>query len=286
MTCLSFLFDLLNNQNHHTLILSRGDHLINLKHIYKKKHGKTIINDLNWQIEAGDNWILYGLNGAGKTTLLNIMNSYESVSQGEIEMFEMVPGKKGYSAENVRQHIGFVSHSLLEKFQDGEKVIDLVLSGIFKSIGLYKEYSDEHIKEAEKLLNLVGMLSYKDRYLGHLSTGQKQKVMIARALIHQPDVLILDEPASGLDFLAREQLLYLLENLNKTYAHLTMIYVTHVIEEIIPLFSKIFLLKEGSCFDKGITKDILTDSIMSKFFNNQIEVIQYRNRYHLYIKYN
>lgn len=286
MTCLSFLFDLLNNQNHHTLILSRGDHLINLKHIYKKKHGKTIINDLNWQIEAGDNWILYGLNGAGKTTLLNIMNSYESVSQGEIEMFEMVPGKKGYSAENVRQHIGFVSHSLLEKFQDGEKVIDVVLSGIFKSIGLYKEYSDEHIKEAEKLLNLVGMLSYKDRYLGHLSTGQKQKVMIARALIHQPDVLILDEPASGLDFLAREQLLYLLENLNKTYAHLTMIYVTHVIEEIIPLFSKIFLLKEGSCFDKGITKDILTDSMMSKFFNNQIEVIQYRNRYHLYIKYN
>lgn len=286
MTCLSFLFNLLNNQNHHTLILSRGDHLINLKHIYKKKHGKTIINDLNWQIEAGDNWILYGLNGAGKTTLLNIMNAYESVSQGEIEIFEMVPGKKGYSAESVRQHIGFVSHSLLEKFQDGEKVIDVVLSGIFKSIGLYKEYSDEHIKEAEKLLNLVGMLSYKDRYLGHLSTGQKQKVMIARALIHQPDVLILDEPASGLDFLAREQLLYLLENLNKTYAHLTMIYVTHVIEEIIPLFSKIFLLKEGSCFDKGITKDILTDSIMSKFFNNQIEVIQYRNRYHLYIKYN
>ncbi len=260
--------------------------MINLKHIYKQKHGKTILNDLNWHIETGDNWILYGVNGAGKTTLLNIMNAYESVSQVEIEMFEMVPGKKGYSAENVRQHIGFVSHSLLEKFQDGEKVIDVVLSGIFKSIGLYKEYSDEHIKEAEKLLNLVGMLSYKDQYLGYLSTGQKQKVMIARALIHQPDVLILDEPASGLDFLAREQLLYLLENLNKTYAHLTMIYVTHVIEEIIPLFSKIFLLKEGSCFDKGITKDILTDSIMSKFFNNQIEVIQYRNRYHLYIKYN
>ena len=81
--------------------------MINLKHIYKKKHGKTIINDLNWHIEAGDNWILYGLNGAGKTTLLNIMNSYESVSQGEIELFEMIPGKKGYSAENVRQHIGF-----------------------------------------------------------------------------------------------------------------------------------------------------------------------------------
>ena len=78
-------------------------------------------------------------------------------------------------------------------------MIDVVLSGIFKSIGLYKEYSDEHIKEAEKLLNLVGMLSYKDRYLD-ISQQDKTKVMIARALIHQPDVLILDEPASGLDF--------------------------------------------------------------------------------------
>lgn len=130
------------------------------------------------------------------------------------------------------------------------------------------------------------MLLYKDQYLGYLSTGQKQKVMIARALIYRFDVLILDETASGLDFLAREQLLYLLENLNRTYAYLTMIYVTHVIEEIISLFSKIFLLKEGSCFNKGKTKDILTDSIMSKFFNNQIEVIRYRNRYRLCIKHN
>ena len=162
MTCLSFLFNLLYNQNHHTLILSRGDYLINLKHIYKKKHGKTIINGLNQHIEAGDNWILYGLNDAGKTKLLNIVNSYKSVSQGEIALFEMKSGKKGYSVENVRQHIGFASHCLLEKFQDGEKVIDVISSGIFKPIGLYKEYSDEHTKEAEKSLNLVGMLSYKD----------------------------------------------------------------------------------------------------------------------------
>ena len=260
--------------------------MINLKHIYKKKQGMTIINDLNWHIEAGDNWILYGMNGAGKTTLLNIINSYESISQGVIELFKMMPGKEGYSAENVRQHIGFVSNSLLEKFQDGEKVIDVVLSGVFKSIGLYKAYSDEHIKEAEKLLSIVGMLSYKDQYLGYLSTGQKQKVMIARALIHQPDVLIFDEPASGLDFMAREQLLNLLEHLNKIYAQLTMIYVTHVIEEISPIFNKIFLLKDGSCFDKGTVTNILTDSVMYEFFNNKIEVFQYRNRYHLYLKEN
>ena len=126
----------------------------------------------------------------------------------------------------------------------------------------------------------------REKKIESLSKGNQQKIQLLASMLHDPELLILDEPASGLDFLAREQLLYLLENLNKTYAHLTMIYVTHVIEEIIPLFSKIFLLKEGSCFDKGITKDILTDSIMSKFFNNQIEVIQYRNRYHLYIKHN
>lgn len=219
-----------------------------------------------------------------KTTLLNIVNSYDSASHDEIELFEMIPGKKGYSAENVRQHIGFISHSLLEKFQDSEKMIDVVLSSVFKSICLYKIYSDEHIKEDEKLLSLIGMLSYKDQYLGCLSTGQKQKVMIVRALIHQPDVLILNEPASGLDFLAREQLLNLLESLNETFPHLTIIYDTHVIEKITPICNKIFLLKDASCFDKGKTTNILTNSVMSKFFNNKIEVIQYKNRYPLYLK--
>lgn len=135
-----------------------------------------------------------------KTTLLNILNAYDSITSGNIVLFGMTPGMVGYSADNVRQHIGFISNKLTNQFQDGEHVIGVVLSGYFKSIGLYKTFNHQQLIEAQKLLKLVGMAEFENEYLGYLSTGQQQRVMIARALISNPELLILDEPASGLDF--------------------------------------------------------------------------------------
>lgn len=219
--------------------------LISLENISKKKQGKLILNQLSWEINEGDKWVLYGLNGAGKTTLLNILNGYDSITEGTINLFGMQPGRQGYSVEKVREQIGFVSSSLLEKFQEGETVLDVVISGAFKSIGVYKEVNEALFKEAESLLQIVGMYDLQHQFIGYLSTGQKQKVMIARALMNHPKLLILDEPASGLDFIARETLFATLEQLNQAYPLLSIIYVTHFIEEVIPLFDKIFLLKEA-----------------------------------------
>ncbi|MFC0138577.1 iron ABC transporter ATP-binding protein [Staphylococcus petrasii] len=258
--------------------------LISLENISKKKQGKLILNQLSWEINEGDKWVLYGLNGAGKTTLLNILNGYDSITDGAINLFGMQPGRQGYSATKVREQIGYVSSSLLEKFQEGETVLDVVISGAFKSIGVYEEVNEALVKEAETLLQIVGMYDFQHQFLGYLSTGQKQKVMIARALMNHPKMLILDEPASGLDFIARETLFATLERLNQAYSTLSIIYVTHFIEEVIPLFDKIFLLKEGKCFKQGDISDILNSDIMSRMFKVNVEVVKYHQRWSLFLK--
>ncbi|HDJ7516763.1 TPA: ABC transporter ATP-binding protein [Staphylococcus aureus] len=253
--------------------------LITLNHVGRLKQGKPILQDVSWQIDEGDKWVLYGLNGAGKTTLLNILNAYEPATSGTVNLFGKMPGKLGYSAENVRQQIGFVSYSLLEKFQEGETVIDVVMSGAFKSIGLYKNVDDDIISEAHQLLKLVEMSDKAQQFIGYLSTGEKQRVMIARALMGQPRILILDEPAAGLDFIARESLLNILDSLSDTYPTLAMIYVTHFIEEITANFSKILLLKDGQSIQQGAVEDILTSENMSYFFRKKVAVQRWNNRF-------
>ncbi|MFZ8398611.1 ABC transporter ATP-binding protein [Staphylococcus aureus] len=251
--------------------------LIQLDQIGRMKQGKTILKKISWQIAKGDKWILYGLNGAGKTTLLNILNAYEPATSGTVNLFGKIPGKVGYSAETVR--IGFVSHSLLEKFQEGERVIDVVISGAFKSIGVYQDIDEEVRNEAHQLLKLVGMSAKAQQYIGYLSTGEKQRVMIARALMGQPQVLILDEPAAGLDFIARESLLSILDSLSDSYPMLAMIYVTHFIEEITSNFTKILLLKDGESVQQGLIDDILTSENMSRFFQKNVAVQRWNNRF-------
>ncbi|HDC9397148.1 TPA: ABC transporter ATP-binding protein [Staphylococcus aureus] len=253
--------------------------LIQLEQVGRMKQGKTILKNISWQIAKGDKWILYGLNGAGKTTLLNILNAYEPATTGGVNLFGKMPGKVGYSAETVRQHIGFVSHSLLEKFQEGERVIDVVISGAFKSIGVYQDIDDKVRNEAHQLLKLVGMSAKAQQYIGYLSIGEKQRVMIARALMGQPQVLILDEPAAGLDFIARESLLSILDSLSDSYPTLAMIYVTHFIEEITGNFTKILLLKDGESVQQGLIDDILTSENMSYFFRKKVAVQRWNNRF-------
>ncbi|UFA55598.1 ABC transporter ATP-binding protein [Staphylococcus aureus] len=253
--------------------------LIQLDQVGRMKQGKTILKNISWQINGGDKWILYGLNGAGKTTLLNILNAYEPATTGYVNLFGKMPGKVGYSAETVRELIGFVSHSLLEKFPEDERVIDVVISGAFKSIGVYQDIDDEVRNEAHQLLKLVEMSDKAQQFIGYLSTGEKQRVMIARALMGQPRILILDEPAAGLDFIARESLLNILDSLSDTYPTLAMIYVTHFIEEITANFSKILLLKDGQSIQQGAVEDILTSENMSYFFRKKVAVQRWNNRF-------
>ncbi|MBF7016527.1 ABC transporter ATP-binding protein [Staphylococcus durrellii] len=257
--------------------------LIELSHVARKKQGKTILKDIDWQIHEGERWMLYGLNGAGKTTLLNILNAYEPNTSGQLTLFGMQPGKKGYSADNVRHQIGFVSNSLMDRFQDGEVVLDVVISGAFKSIGIFQKVTDNQVKTAQKLLKQLNMSQFENQYYGYLSTGERQRVLIARALMDKPQLLILDEPASGLDFIAREEVLQSLEQMYIDNPKLAVIYVTHFVEEITQHIDYGFLLRDGQCYKSGPIHTILSSETLSDFFNKQVQVAYQNNRYALFM---
>lgn len=253
--------------------------MIHLNAVSRMKCGKWLLRDVSWDIQPGERWLLYGENGAGKTTLLNILNAYEPVTTDDIKLFGMRPGHMGYSA----QHIGFVSGSLMARFQEGERVIDVVLSGFFKTIGRYHDVDATQIERATQQLAYMNMLSHRDDYFGQLSTGEQQRVMIARALVHEPDLLILDEPASGLDFLTRETLLRTLEQLHRDYPHMAMIYVTHFIEKMTQDTDHVCVLKQGEIFVQGVPATVVTSQTMSALFDHPVTVTQQYGRYALHL---
>lgn len=246
--------------------------VLHLENISLRRGETWILKDLNWQIEKGQNWILFGLNGAGKTSLLNLLNAYYFPTEGKISVLGMEFGKT-YLAEKLRKQIGFVSSSLQQKFHQGDNSFEVVLSGAFASIGLYETPTDDMRNKAISLLKQLGCIDYANRNYEALSQGEKQRVLIARALMADPPLLILDEPTSGLDFIAREKLLESIEEIAKNPGAPTMIYVTHHVEEILPVFNKTLLLKGGQVFASGDTTQMISSEMLTHFFDLQVNVI-------------
>jgi iron complex transport system ATP-binding protein len=251
--------------------------VLHLEDVSVRRESNWILQNINWDVEKGEHWVLFGLNGAGKTAILNMLNAYYFPTKGKVTVLEKEFGKT-YLGEKLRQQIGFVSSSLQEKFHKGDNAFEVVLSGAFASIGLYESPTDEMRKKAVCLLEDLGCIEYANRNYETLSQGEKQRVLIARALIAEPALLIFDEPTNGLDFIAREQLLETIERISKNADAPTMIYVTHHVEEILPVFNKTLLLKEGQVFASGDTPEMISSEQLSQFFNLPVSVYWKNNR--------
>lgn len=236
--------------------LRRGDHYL-LKHI-------------NWQVETGEHWALIGLNGSGKTTLLNLLTGYVWPTAGTVRVFGKTFGT--YPIAHIQKRIGWVSSSLQERMHSKLKAIDVVISGAYASIGLYESPQEEERLKAQRLIVQLGLHKKEEQPYRTLSQGEKQRALIARALMAEPELLILDEPCTGLDFLAKEQLLETLDHLSKEPSTPTMIYVTHHIDEILPSFQKTLLLRDGEVYRSGQTHDILTEDVLSHFFKLPVSI--------------
>ncbi|SDI48188.1 ABC transporter ATP-binding protein [Natribacillus halophilus] len=244
---------------------------------------KNILKDVNWQVRRGEHWAMLGMNGAGKTALLNAICGYEFPTKGTVRVLGEAFGK--YPWQDIRKQIGWVSFSFSEMMHDQLQNIGLevVLSGKFASIGLHEYPADEDFATARTIMQNLGVDYLEKQPYAHMSQGEKQRLLIGRALMAEPDILLLDEPCNGLDFFAKAQLLHTVEQLAERQ-ETTIIYVTHQVDEILPVFEKTLLIRDGEVFDAGRTDELLTSETLTAFCRAPVQVQHKNGRYVLEVE--
>lgn len=244
--------------------------IVNVADVSWKRNGETILSMINWQVNKGEHWAILGLNGSGKTTLLNMLNGYIWPTTGRVTVLNEPFGKTDIRA--LRKRIGWISSSLQERIMSSQPVKKIVMSGKYGSTGLYDEPTQEDEAKAFALLAKIDCSYLYEKAYGVCSQGERQKVLIARALMADPELLILDEPTNGLDFIAREQLLESIATIAKQKNSPTLLFVTHHIEEISPIFTHALLMKDGTIFSQGTREETFQSTSMSAFFGRNIQI--------------
>lgn len=244
--------------------------VIAFKDVTLKRNGQVLLDGIDWDIHQNEQWGILGLNGSGKTSLLNIIAGYHFPSTGEVEVLGNVFGKT--NLPELRKLIGFVSSSV-DRFSQmfvNETVERIVVSGKFASFGLYDNVSKGDWEKADELLLSLRLFYLKGKPFHLLSQGEQRRVLIARALMCDPEILILDEPCSGLDILSREEVLSLTKEIAKRNCH--TIYVTHHIEELVEEVTHVLLLRGGKIVASGLKEDVLKNDLLSETFEIPVKV--------------
>jgi iron complex transport system ATP-binding protein len=230
--------------------------------------GVDILRDIDWTVRPGERWALIGPNGSGKSTLLSLAGALRHPSRGRVSVLGKTLGRVDMPA--LRTHIGYVDA--------GGTVIDwltaeeVVLTGIGATLRpLWWTYSNNDRARAREMLALLGCADLAEREISTCSQGERGRVRIARALIAQPRLLLLDEPAVGLDLAAREALIAALDRLSEEQPELTSVLVTHHLEEIPPSTTHALLLREGRVVAAGLIDDVLTSVNLSASFGLPVE---------------
>ena len=242
-----------------------------IENLSVRRGGKTILGPLNWQVLEGQRWVVLGPNGAGKTTLLQVCSSLIHPTSGSVKILGEQLGK--VDVFELRTRIGLTSSALVEQLPADELVIDVVLTAAYAMLGRWQEkYDLWDESRAMALLTALGVRELGDRNFGSLSEGEKKRVQIARALMADPELLLLDEPASSLDLGGREDLLKRIEVFAKDPLAPATVIVTHHIEEIPAGTTHALLLKEGSEVAKGDINTVITDLNLSNAYGLPISV--------------
>jgi iron complex transport system ATP-binding protein len=243
-------------------------------------NGRTILHSINWTVRQGEHWAILGPNGAGKTTLLKLACGYIWPNAGG-EIYRK--GELLANLPELRKSIGWVTSALAGEIPSREKVLRTVISGKFAQLGYVEGFGGEatqaDYRAGEKFLAQMGCGHLRGQEFGTLSQGEQQKVLIARARMTKPYLIILDEPCAGMDPAARENFLSTLTELGKQKKIPSLIYVTHHIEEILPLFGKTLVLRDGTIIHCGETSKVLRRDVLQELYGVSLTIKKKKGRY-------
>ncbi len=247
-----------------------------------ERSGTVILDDVNWRVMRGQHWVILGANGSGKTSLLSALTGYLMPTAGDISVLGQIYGESDW--RELRKQIGLVSSSVRQMMADEEPALETVASGKYAMIDFWGRVTRTEKAQALRLLQQVECAYLAERAWSVLSQGERQRVLIGRALMSKPRVLILDEPCAGLDPAAREHFLQFIQRLGRRKNSPTLVLVTHHVEEITPAFSHVLLLKDGRVLANGEKADVLNSRNLSRTFNAQTKLEKQENRYTLKVR--
>ncbi len=260
-----------------------ADTVVRMDGVTVRRGATTLVHDIDWTVELDERWVVLGPNGAGKTTLLRLAAAELHPTDGIVHVLGERLGR--VNVFELRTRIGLTSAAFGLRVPNGETVRDVVVSAGYGVVGRWRErYEATDTDRAEELLATMGVRTLADREYGTLSEGERKRTLIARALMTDPEVILFDEPAAGLDLGGREDLVGRLAALAADPDAPASVLVTHHVEEIPVGYSHALLLREGAVVAAGLLDDVLTDENLSTTFNLPLSVQKRRGRYSAWLR--
>ncbi|RFA21368.1 ABC transporter ATP-binding protein [Subtercola boreus] len=252
--------------------------VLDLEDVSVVRNGNRILSDITWKVEDDQRWVILGPNGAGKTTLLNLASAMVHPSSGSVQILDSRMGR--VDVFELRPRVGFASTAMAKRFPADETVLNVVLTAAYSVTGRWNEQYDEiDLRRAQRVLAEWRLDHLEDRKFGSLSDGEQKRVQIARSVMTDPELLLLDEPAASLDLGAREELLQLLGGYASAVTAPAIVMVTHHVEEIPRGFTHVLLVSKASIVAAGPLSSSLTESNLEATFGLPIVLTETDGRY-------
>ncbi|AWB89214.1 ABC transporter ATP-binding protein [Homoserinimonas hongtaonis] len=245
--------------------------VLQLSDVSVVRDGTTILDSIDWTVEDDERWVILGPNGAGKTTLLQLASALIHPTSGEATLLDSKLGS--VDVFELRPRIGFASTAMARRLPRNERVLDVVMTAAYSVTGRWTEsYAEIDTRRAERVLSEWRLSHLAERKFGDLSDGEQKRVQIARSVMTDPELLLLDEPAASLDLGSREELLHLLSGFASSPEAPAIVMVTHHVEEIPVGFTHALLLADGTVKAAGPIDEVVTSETLSETFGLDLDV--------------